>query len=57
MKGAEYCVFWLLDEEYASLTALAQQRRVASRCRVRAQCRLAVATNGIRRLNQQAAPA
>lgn len=54
---ARYCVLTLTDEEYVSLTALAQQRWVASRCRVRAQCPLAVATNGLSRMNQQAAPA
>ncbi|AMJ64222.1 helix-turn-helix domain-containing protein [Hymenobacter sp. PAMC 26628] len=44
---AKYYVLALRAEEQASLTELVQQRRVASARLVRAQCLLAVATNGL----------
>ena len=44
---AKYYVLTLTDDEHVSLTALVQQRRVASTRLVRAQCLLAMATNGL----------
>ena len=43
---AKYYVLTLTDDEHVSLRALVQQRRVASQRLVRAQCLLAMATNG-----------
>lgn len=43
---AKYYIVTLTADEQASLTELVQQRRVASARLVRAQCLLAVATNG-----------
>lgn len=43
---AKYYVLTLTADEQSSLTALVQQRRAASVQLVRAQCLLAVATNG-----------
>lgn len=54
---AKYYVLTLTDDEHASLTALVQQRRVASKRLVRAQCLLAMATNGLGWMDQQAAQA
>lgn len=45
---AKYYVLTLTADEHASLTELVQQRRVASQRLVRAQCLLAMATNGRR---------
>ena len=50
---AKYYVLTLTDEEHDSLTALVHQRRVASKRLVRAQCLLAVATNGLGWTDQQ----
>jgi len=44
---AKYYVLTLTDDEHTSLMALVQQRRVASKRLVRAQCLLAMATNGL----------
>ena len=44
---AKYYVLTLTDEEHGSLSALVHQRRVASKRLVRAQCLLAMATNGL----------
>lgn len=44
---AKYYVVTLTADEQATLTELVQQRRVASARLVRAQCLLAVATNGL----------
>lgn len=44
---AKYYVLTLTADEQVSLTALVQQRRVASKCLVRAQCLLAMARNGL----------
>ncbi len=44
---AKYYVLTLTGEEQVGLTALVQQRRVASQRLVRAQCLLAMATNGL----------
>lgn len=44
---AKYYSLTLTVEEQASLTALVQQKRVASTRLVRAQCLLAVASNGL----------
>ena len=54
---AKYYVLTLTDDEHASLTALAQQRRVASKRLVRAQCLLAMATNGLGWTDAQTAQA
>ncbi|WP_019948456.1 helix-turn-helix domain-containing protein, partial [Hymenobacter aerophilus] len=54
---AKYYVLTLTDDEHASLTALVQQRRVASKRLVRAQCLLAMATNGLGWTDQQTAQA
>ena len=54
---AKYYVLTLTDDEHATLTGLVQQRRVASTRLVRAQCLLAVATNGLGWTDQQAAQA
>jgi len=43
----KYYILTLTAEEQASLTALVQQKRVASTRLVRAQCLLAVASNGL----------
>ena len=57
MQMAKYCVLTLTDDEHTSLTALVHQRRVASQRLVRAQCLLAVATNGLGWTDQQTAQA
>lgn len=44
---AKYYVVTLTPDEQTELTATVQQRRVASKRLVRAQCLLAVATNGL----------
>lgn len=44
---AKYYILTLTADEQASLTELVQQRRVSSTRLVRAQCLLAVATNGL----------
>lgn len=44
---AKYYILTLTAEEQASLTELVQQKRVASTRLVRAQCLLAMATNGL----------
>lgn len=44
---AKYYIVTLTADEQAALTALVQQRRAASARLVRAQCLLAVATNGL----------
>lgn len=44
---AKYYVVSLTPEEHTELTTMVQQRRVASKRLVRAQCLLAVATNGL----------
>lgn len=44
---AKYYILTLTADEHTSLTELVQQRRVASKRLVRAQCLLAVATNGL----------
>lgn len=54
---AKYYVLTLTDDEHTSLTALVQQRRVASKRLVRAQCLLAMATNGLGWTDQQTAQA
>lgn len=54
---AKYYVLTLTDEEQISLTALVQQRRVASKRLVRAQCLLAMATNGLGWTDTQTAQA
>jgi hypothetical protein len=54
---AKYYVLTLTDEEHVSLTALVHQRRVASKRLVRAQCLLAMATNGLGWTDQQTAQA
>ena len=54
---AKYYVLTLTDDEHVSLTALVQQRRVASQRLVRAQCLLAVATNGLGWTDAQTAQA
>ena len=54
---AKYYVLTLTDDEHISLTALVQQRRVARKRLVRAQCLLAMATNGLDWTDQQTARA
>ena len=56
-KMAKYYVLTLTDDEHISLTALVQQRRVASQRLVRAQCLLAMATNGLGWTDAQTAQA
>lgn len=54
---AKYYILTLTDDEHAALTALVQQRRVASKRLVRGQCLLALATNGLGWTDQQTAQA
>jgi len=54
---AKYYILTLTEEEQVALTALVQQRRVASQRLVGAQCLLAVATNGLGWTDAQAAQA
>ena len=54
---AKYYVLTLTDDEQVSLTALVQQRRVASKRLVRAQCLLAMASNGLGWTDAQTAQA
>ncbi len=54
---AKYCVLTLTLDEHTSLTEVVQQRRVASTRLVRAQCLLAMATNGLAWTDAQTAQA
>jgi hypothetical protein len=54
---AKYYILTLTADEYACLRAQVQQRRVASTQFVRAQCLLAVATNGLGWTDAQTAQA
>ena len=54
---AKYYVLTLMADEHTSLTELVQQRRVASKRLVRAQCLLAMATNGLGWTDAQTAQA
>lgn len=54
---AKYYVLTLTADEQTSLTEVVQQRRVASTRLVRAQCLLAMATNGLNWTDAQTAQA
>ena len=54
---AKHYILTLTADEHTSLTELVQQRRVASTRLVRAQCLLAVATNGLGWTDAQTAQA